>query len=58
VAATVFTGEIDQVPRSWAKRAYRKPFTIHRVDKGGHFAASEEPPFFSEEIRAAFRSLR
>jgi pimeloyl-ACP methyl ester carboxylesterase len=57
-AVTVFPGEIYQVPRSWAERAYHELIYYHRVDKGGHFAAWEEPQLFSEEIRAAFRSLR
>jgi pimeloyl-ACP methyl ester carboxylesterase len=57
-ALTVFPGEIYQVPKSWAERAYRKLIYYHRVNKGGHFAAWEEPQLFSEEIRAAFRSLR
>ena len=57
-AVTVFPGEIYQVPRSWAERAYHKLVYYHRVDKGGHFAAWEEPRLFSEELRTAFRSLR
>ena len=57
-ALTVFPGEIYQVPKRWAERAYHKLIYYHRVDKGGHFAAWEEPQLFSEEIRAAFRSLR
>jgi hypothetical protein len=54
-AVTVFPGEIYQVPRIWA---YHQLIYYHRVDKGGHFAAWEEPQLFAEEIRAAFRSLR
>ena len=57
-AVTVFPGEIYQVPKSWAERAYHKLIYYHRVDKGGHFAAWEEPRLFSEELRTAFRSLR
>jgi pimeloyl-ACP methyl ester carboxylesterase len=57
-AVTVFPGEIYQVPRSWAERAYHKLVYYHQVDKGGHFAAWEEPELFSDELRAAFRSLR
>jgi pimeloyl-ACP methyl ester carboxylesterase len=57
-AVTVFPGEIYQVPKSWAERAYHKLVYYHRVDKGGHFAAWEEPRLFSEELRTAFRSLR
>ena len=57
-AITVFPGEIYQAPRSWAERAYHKLIYFNKVDKGGHFAAWEEPALFSTEIRAAFRSLR
>ncbi|GAA2833001.1 epoxide hydrolase family protein [Crossiella cryophila] len=57
-AITVFPGEIYQAPRSWAERAYRKLIHFAEVDKGGHFAAWEQPELFSREIRAAFRSLR
>jgi pimeloyl-ACP methyl ester carboxylesterase len=57
-AVTVFPGEIYQAPKSWTERAYHKLIYYHRVDKGGHFAAWEQPQLFSEEIRAAFRSLR
>jgi pimeloyl-ACP methyl ester carboxylesterase len=45
-------------PRSWTERAYPKLIYYNRVDKGGHFAAWEQPQLFSDEIRAAFRSLR
>jgi pimeloyl-ACP methyl ester carboxylesterase len=55
---TVFPGEIYQAPRSWAERAYPKIIYFHEVDKGGHFAAWEEPELFASELRAAFRSLR
>ena len=58
VAVTVFLGEIDRAPRSWAERSYHNLAYYHAVDKGGHFAAWEQPELFSEEIRAAFRSLR
>ncbi len=58
VAMTVFPGEQYQAPRSWAERAYPNLIYFHEVDKGGHFAAWEQPQLFSEEIRAAFRSLR
>jgi pimeloyl-ACP methyl ester carboxylesterase len=57
-AITVFPGEIYQTPRSWADRAYHNLIYFNEVDKGGHFAAWEEPELFSREIRAAFRSLR
>src|SRR5262249_20631139 len=57
VAVTVFPGEIYRAPETWARRAYRNLIYFHEVDKGGHFAAWEQPALFSEEIRAAFRSL-
>jgi pimeloyl-ACP methyl ester carboxylesterase len=58
VAITVFPEEIYRAPETWARRAYRNLIYFHEVDKGGHFAAWEEPQLFSEEIRAAFRPLR
>jgi len=58
VAVSVFPGEQYQAPRSWAERAYPKLIYYHEVDKGGHFAAWEQPHLFSEEVRAAFRTLR
>jgi pimeloyl-ACP methyl ester carboxylesterase len=58
VAVTVFPGEIYQAPRSWTERAYRKLIYFNEVNKGGHFAAWEEPELFATELRAAFRSLR
>jgi pimeloyl-ACP methyl ester carboxylesterase len=58
VAVTVFPGEIYQAPRSWTERAYPKLVYFHEVDKGGHFAAWEEPELFASELRAAFKSLR
>ena len=58
VGVTVFPGEIYQAPRSWTERAYPKLIYFNEVDKGGHFAAWEEPELFASEIRAAFRSLR
>jgi pimeloyl-ACP methyl ester carboxylesterase len=57
-AVSVFPGEIYQAPRSWTERAYHKLIYYHQVDKGGHFAAWEQPQLFSEELRAGFRSLR
>ena len=56
-AVSVFPGEQYQAPRSWTERAYHKLIYYNKVDKGGHFAAWEQPQLFSEEIRAAFRSL-
>jgi len=58
VAVTVFPGEIYRAPRSWTQKAYRNLIYFHEVDKGGHFAAWEQPELFAKEIRAAFSSLR
>jgi pimeloyl-ACP methyl ester carboxylesterase len=58
VAMTVFPGEQYQAPRSWAERAYPNLMYFNEVDKGGHFAAWEEPELFAAELRAAFTSLR
>ena len=58
VAITVFPGETYRAPETWARRAYRNLIYFHEVDRGGHFAAWEQPQLFSEEVRAAFRSLR
>ena len=57
-AVTVFPGEIYRAPRSWVERSYRNLIYFNEVDKGGHFAAWEQPELFSSEIRAAFRPLR
>jgi pimeloyl-ACP methyl ester carboxylesterase len=58
-AISVFPAELYQAPRSWAERAYPDNL-IHynRLDRGGHFAAWEQPQLFADEMRAAFRSLR
>jgi pimeloyl-ACP methyl ester carboxylesterase len=58
VGFTTFPGEIWAAPRSWAEAVYPELAYFNHVDKGGHFAAWEEPLIFSEEVRAAFRSLR
>jgi pimeloyl-ACP methyl ester carboxylesterase len=58
VAVSVFPGEQYQAPRSWAQQAYPNLIYYNQVDKGGHFAAWEQPELFAAEIRAAFRSLR
>ncbi|WP_031248731.1 epoxide hydrolase [Mesorhizobium sp. LNHC229A00] len=58
VAVTVFPGEIYCAPRSWAERCYHNLIYFHEADNGGHFAAWEQPRLFTEEVRAAFRSLR
>jgi pimeloyl-ACP methyl ester carboxylesterase len=57
-AVSVFPGELYQTPRSWAERAYPDLIYYNEVDRGGHFAAWEQPQLFSEEVRAAFQSLR
>ena len=57
-AFTVFPGEIYQPSRRWAERGYANLTYFNEVDKGGHFAAWEEPLLFASEMRAAFRSLR
>ena len=51
-------GELYHAPRSWAERAYPKLIHYNKVEKGGHFAAFEQPQLLSEEVRAGFRSLR
>ena len=58
VGFTTFPGEIWRTPRSWAEKSYPTLTYFNEVDKGGHFAAWEEPQLFSEEIRAAFRPLQ
>jgi pimeloyl-ACP methyl ester carboxylesterase len=58
-AMTVFPDELYQAPRSWAERAYPKNLIYYnKVDRGGHFAAWEQPDLFSAEMRAAFKTLR
>jgi len=58
VGFTVFPGEIFRAPRSWVEQQYPTLVYYHQVDRGGHFAAWEEPELFATEIRAAFSSLR
>jgi pimeloyl-ACP methyl ester carboxylesterase len=58
VGFTTFPGEIWRTPRSWAEKAYSNLTYFNEVDRGGHFAAWEEPELFTTEMRAAFRSLR
>jgi pimeloyl-ACP methyl ester carboxylesterase len=58
VGYTTFPGEIFAAPRSWVEQAYPNLTYFNEVDRGGHFAAWEEPELFTEELRAAFRSLR
>ncbi len=58
VAVSVFPDEIYAAPRTWTEQAYPKLIYYNKLDKGGHFAAWEQPEEFSSELRAAFRSLR
>jgi pimeloyl-ACP methyl ester carboxylesterase len=58
VGYTVFPGELFQAPRHWVKSAYHNLVYFNEADRGGHFAAWEEPELFAEEMRAAFTSLR
>jgi pimeloyl-ACP methyl ester carboxylesterase len=58
VAVSAFPDELYTAPRSWTEKAYPKLIHYKRMDKGGHFAAWEQPQAFSEEMRASFRSLR
>jgi len=58
VGFTTFPGEIFRAPRSWVELSYPTLTYFHEADKGGHFAAWEEPDLFAAEIRAAFRPLR
>jgi hypothetical protein len=57
-AVTVFPHEIWQAPRSWAERAYSNLIYFNEVERGNHFAAWQEPTLFTDEVRAAFRTLR
>jgi pimeloyl-ACP methyl ester carboxylesterase len=57
-AVSAFPDEVCTIPRSWAAQAYPKLVYYNKLEKGGHFAAWEQPQLFSEEVRAAFRSLR
>jgi pimeloyl-ACP methyl ester carboxylesterase len=58
VGFTTFPGEVFRAPRSWVETSYPTLIYFNEVDRGGHFAAWEQPELFSEEVRAAFRSLR
>jgi pimeloyl-ACP methyl ester carboxylesterase len=58
VAVSVFPDELYPAPRSWTERAYPKLVHYNKLDKGGHFAAWEQPQLLSEEVRAGLRSLR
>jgi pimeloyl-ACP methyl ester carboxylesterase len=58
VAASAFPDDLYPAPRSWAEQAFPRLIHYNKLDKGGHFAAWEQPQLFSEEVRAGFRSLR
>nr|WP_244222730.1 epoxide hydrolase family protein [Cupriavidus lacunae] len=58
VAVTVFPEDVYRPPETWVRRAYPSLIYFHEADKGGHFAAWEQPQLFAEELRAAFRPLR
>jgi pimeloyl-ACP methyl ester carboxylesterase len=58
VAVSVFPDELYPAPRSWAEQAYPKLIHYNKLDKGGHFAAWEQPELFVDELRTAFKSLR
>jgi pimeloyl-ACP methyl ester carboxylesterase len=58
VAVSAFPDEVCTIPRTWAERAYPKLVYYNKLEKGGHFAAWEQPQLFAQEIRAGFRSLR
>ena len=58
VAVTVYPDELYAAPKSWTEQAYPKLIYFNRVEKGGHFAAWEQPKVFVEELRASFKSLR
>ena len=57
-AVSDFPDEIESIPRSWAEKAYPKLVHYHKAEKGGHFAAWEQPQIFSEGVRAGFRPMR
>ena len=58
VAVSVFPDELYPAPKSWAEKAFPKLIHYNKLDKGGHFAAWEQPKLFTDEVRAGFRSLR
>ena len=58
VAVSVFPDEIYTPPRSWAEQAYPNLIHYNQLDRGGHFAAFEQPELLSNEVRTAFRTLR
>ena len=58
VAVSAFPDEVYQAPRSWTEQAYPNLIHYNKLDKGGHFAAWEQPKLFVDEVRAGLRSLR
>jgi hypothetical protein len=58
VAVSAFPDELYQAPKSWAEKAYPKLIYYNKLNKGGHFAAWEQPELFTKEMREAFKSLR
>ena len=58
VAVSAFPDEIYTTPRSWAEKAYPNLLYFNKLEKGGHFAAWEQPEAFTKELRTAFKSLR
>jgi pimeloyl-ACP methyl ester carboxylesterase len=58
VAITAFPEDVYLPPETWSRRAYRNLIYFNEVDRGGHFAAWEQPELFAAELRAAFKSLR
>ena len=58
VAVSIYPDELYQVPRSWAEQAYPNLIHYNKLDKGGHFAAWEQPELFVNEVREGLRSLR
>jgi hypothetical protein len=58
VGFTTFPGEVWAAPRSWVEQSYPSLTYFNKADRGGHFAAWEEPQLLSEDVRATFRSLR
>ena len=58
VGCSIFPGEIYRAPKVWAKRAFSNPFYWNELDRGGHFAAYEQPGLFVDEMRACFGKIR
>ena len=58
VGVTIFGEDAYRLPETWVRRAYKTLIYFHETDRGGHFAAWEQPELFAAEVRAAFKSLR